>query len=287
MKEKKGFSINGWIVALLLLVFVAFMASKIFNNGAGIDRPENVAMLIPTFILVLFVFRGLYVIEPNEAIIQMFFGSYVGTDKQHGYRWTIPFFKRTRASLRVQDFETEMIKVNDLNGNPIQISAIVIWRIKDTYAAYFDVEDFGNFLTRQSVAALRGLAMKYPYEASEEHGHSLITHTEEVAENLKVEVQNKLDQAGIEIMESRINHLSYAREIAAAMLQRQQASAIISARTEIVEGAVGMVEMAINQLENKEIVSFTPEDKRKLVTNLLVVLCSEQSTQPIIEAGGA
>ena len=287
MKEKKGFSINGWIVALLLLVFVLFVASKIFTNGAGIDRPENVAFLIPTFILVLFVFRGLYVIEPNEAIIQMFFGSYVGTDKQHGYRWTIPFFKRTRASLRVQDFETEMIKVNDLNGNPIQISAIVIWRIKDTYAAYFDVEDFGNFLTRQSVAALRGLAMKYPYEASEEHGHSLITHTEEVAENLKVEVQNKLDQAGIEIMESRINHLSYAREIAAAMLQRQQASAIISARTEIVEGAVGMVEMAINQLENKEIVSFTPEDKRKLVTNLLVVLCSEQSTQPIIEAGGA
>ncbi len=286
MKEKKGFSINGWIVALILLVFALFMANKIFNSGTAIDRPENVALIIPTFFVLLFISRGLYVIEPNEAIIQMFFGSYVGTDKQDGYRWTIPFFKRTRASLRVQDFETEMIKVNDLKGNPIQISAIVIWRIKDTYAAYFDVEDFGKFLTRQSVAALRGLAMKYPYEASE-GAHSLITHTEEVAENLKIEIQEKLDQAGIEIMESRINHLSYAREIAAAMLQRQQASAIISARTEIVEGAVGMVEMAINQLETKEIVSFTPEDKRKLVTNLLVVLCSEQGTQPIIEAGGA
>lgn len=286
MKEKKGFSINGWIVALLLLLFALFMANKIFNSGSPVDRPENMVLLIPTIFVLLFISRGLYVIEPNEAIIQMFFGSYVGTDKQDGYRWTIPFFKRTKASLRVQDFETEMIKVNDLMGNPIQISAIVIWRIKDTYAAYFDVEDFGKFLTRQSVAALRGLAMKYPYEASE-GAHSLITHTEEVAENLKIEIQEKLDQAGIEIMESRINHLSYAREIAAAMLQRQQASAIISARTEIVEGAVGMVEMAINQLENKEIVSFTPEDKRKLVTNLLVVLCSEQGTQPIIEAGGA
>ncbi len=286
MKEKKGFSINGWIVALILLVFALFMANKIFNSGTPIDRPENIVLIIPTIFILLFISRGLYVIEPNEAIIQMFFGSYVGTDKQDGYRWTIPFFKRTRASLRVQDFETEMIKVNDLKGNPIQISAIVIWRIKDTYAAYFDVEDFGKFLTRQSVAALRGLAMKYPYEA-DEGAHSLITHTEVVAENLKIEIQEKLDQAGIEIMESRINHLSYAREIAAAMLQRQQASAIISARTEIVEGAVGMVEMAINQLEDKEIVSFTPEDKRKLVTNLLVVLCSEQGTQPIIEAGGA
>ncbi len=286
MKEKKGFSVNGWIVALILLVFAFFMANRIFNSGTAIDRPENIVLVIPTVLILLFMSRGLYVIEPNEAIIQMFFGSYVGTDKQDGYRWTIPFFKRTRASLRVQDFETEMIKVNDLKGNPIQISAIVIWRIKDTYAAYFDVEDFGKFLTRQSVAALRGLAMKYPYEA-DEGAHSLITHTEEVAENLKIEIQNKLDQAGIEIMESRINHLSYAREIAAAMLQRQQASAIISARTEIVEGAVGMVEMAINQLEDKEIVSFTPEDKRKLVTNLLVVLCSEQGTQPIIEAGGA
>ncbi len=286
MKEKKGFSVNGWIVALILLVFALFMANRIFNSGTAIDRPENIMLVVPTVLVLLFMSRGLYVIEPNEAIIQMFFGSYVGTDKQDGYRWTIPFFKRTRASLRVQDFETEMIKVNDLKGNPIQISAIVIWRIKDTYAAYFDVEDFGKFLTRQSVAALRGLAMKYPYEA-DEGAHSLITHTEEVAENLKIEIQNKLDQAGIEIMESRINHLSYAREIAAAMLQRQQASAIISARTEIVEGAVGMVEMAINQLEDKEIVSFTPEDKRKLVTNLLVVLCSEQGTQPIIEAGGA
>jgi len=174
MKEKKGFSINGWIVALLLLVFALFMGSRIFNSGADIDRPENVVLLIPAIIFLVFVSRGLYVIEPNEAIIQMFFGSYVGTDKQDGYRWTIPFFKRTRASLRVQDFETEIIKVNDLKGNPIQISAIVIWRIKDTYAAYFDVEDFGNFLTRQSVAALRGLTMKYPYEANEETSHSLI-----------------------------------------------------------------------------------------------------------------
>jgi len=286
MKEKKGISINGWLVAIVLLVIVVFVAMKFLGNPSTLDRPENMAYIIPTGIFTLFMMRGLYVVEPNEAVIQMFYGSYIGTDKQDGFRWTVPFFKRTRASLRVQDFETEMIKVNDLNGNPIEISAIVIWRIKDTYAAYFDVENFAQFLTRQSVAALRGLAMKYPYEASEEYGHSLITHTEEVAENLKVEVQLKLDQAGIEILESRINHLSYAREIAAAMLQRQQASAIISARSQIVEGAVGMVDMAIQQLEEKEIVRFTPEDKRKLVTNLLVVLCSDQGTQPIIETGG-
>lgn len=286
MKEKKGFSVNGWIIGLILLFMIIFVAMKFLGNPRQMNQPDNVVFFIPVVILFLFIVRGFYVVEPNEAIIQMFYGSYIGTDKQDGFRWTIPLFKKTRASLRVQDFETEMIKVNDLNGNPIQISAIVIWRIRDTYAAYFDVENFAQFLTRQSVAALRGLAMKYPYEAGEEFAHSLITHTEEVAENLKIEIQQKLDQAGIEIMESRINHLSYAREIAAAMLQRQQASAIISARTEIVEGAVGMVDMAIQQLEEKEIVNFTPEDKRKLVTNLLVVLCSDQGTQPIIETGG-
>ena len=284
MKEKSGFSINGWLLLAITLVGVAFLAKPLI---ALITANSDAAIfyIVPAAILGSFILRGFYTIEPNESIIQMFLGSYIGTDKKSGFRWTIPFFKRTRASLRIQDFETELIKVNDLNGNPIELSAIVIWRIQDTYSAYFDVEEFEKFIRKQSIAALRGLAMKYPYESFHADTQSLITHIEEVADQLKIDVQEKVDAAGLEIIEARINHLSYAKEIAAAMLQRQQAGAIISAKTEIVEGAVGMVQMAINNLESQDIVTFDPDSKRSLVSNLLVVLCSDQGTQPIIQTG--
>lgn len=285
MKEKSGFSINGWLLlAITLALGFAFLAKPLMQLITT-QNETAIFYIIPTAILASFILRGFYTIEPNESIIQMFLGSYIGTDKKSGFRWTIPFFKRTRASLRIQDFETELIKVNDLNGNPIELSAIVIWRIQDTYAAYFDVEEFEKFIRKQSIAALRGLAMKYPYESFNADTQSLITHIEEVADQLKIDVQEKVNAAGLEIIEARINHLSYAKEIAAAMLQRQQAGAIISAKTEIVEGAVGMVQMAINNLESQDIVTFDPDSKRSLVSNLLVVLCSDQGTQPIIQTG--
>ncbi len=285
MKEKSGFSINGWLLlAITLALGFAFLAGPLMRLITSNDETA-IFYIVPSVVLGSFILRGFYTIEPNESIIQMFLGSYIGTDKKSGFRWTIPFFKRTRASLRIQDFETELIKVNDLNGNPIELSAIVIWRIQDTYSAYFDVEEFEKFIRKQSIAALRGLAMKYPYESFHADTQSLITHIEEVADQLKIDVQEKVDAAGLEIIEARINHLSYAREIASAMLQRQQASAIISAKTEIVEGAVGMVQMAINNLESKNIVTFDAEGKRKLVSDLLVVLCSDQGTQPIIQTG--
>lgn len=285
MKEKTGFSANGWLMLLILIVIGFFLATFLMQN-IGIKKDETILIIfMPTLALIAFIVGGFYTIEPNESVIQLFFGSYIGTDKNSGFRWTIPFFRKIRLSLRVQDFETELIKVNDLNGNPIELSAIVIWKIKDTYSAYFEIEDYNNYIRKQSIAALRTLAMKYPYEAFDSFTESLITHTEEIADNLKLQIQERVQLSGLEIIEARINHLSYAKEIASAMLQRQQASAIISAKTEIVEGAVGMVQMAINNLESKNIVTFNPEDKRKLVSNLLVVLCSDQGTQPIIETG--
>lgn len=283
MNEKNGLVISGWLILLLFIPLGVFLVYSLSQNVADNLNTARLGIIIPSLFLYLYLFNGFYTNEPNESVIQLFFGSYIGTDKKTGFRYTIPLFRKIKLSLRIQDFETELIKVNDLNGNPIELSAIVIWKIKDTYAAYFEIEDYNNYIRKQSIAALRTLAMKYPYEATNTYTESLITHTEEVSESLIMQIQEKVQLSGLEIVEARINHLSYAKEIAAAMLQRQQASAIISAKTEIVEGAVGMVEMAINNLESKEIVTFNSEDKRKLVSNLLVVLCSDQGTQPIIE----
>ncbi len=284
MKERRGFSINGWLVILLVLGS-GVIGSLYFEEMLSFIDEAFLGIIISGFgFILMLALLGFYTIEPNESVIQTFLGNYIGTDKNSGFRWTSMFFKRRKVSLRVHDFETELIKVNDLNGNPIEVSAIVIWRVKDTYASYFDVEDYKQFIQKQSVAALRGLAMKYPYESVQKYKTALITHTEVIAENLKVKIQERVDLAGLEIIEARINHLSYAKEIAAAMLQRQQASAIVSAKTEIVDGAVGMVKLALENLEKENIVSLQEADKRKLVSNLLVVLCSDQGTQPMIEA---
>lgn len=286
MKEKKGFSMNAWLIVFFILALIIFSVVNVVNLLNGPNEATIFTFFLSTFLITVFCISGLYTLEPNENMVLMFFGKYVGTDKSVGFRWTNPLYKKRKMSLRIQDFETELIKVNDLNGNPIELSAIVIWRIQDTYAAYFEVEDYSKFITKQSISALRSLAMKYPYEAFSEDTESLITHTEEVADNLKIQIQERVSMAGLEILEARINHLSYAREIASAMLQRQQASAIISAKTEIVEGAVGMVQMALNNLESENIATFNPADKTRLVSNLLVVLCSDQGTQPIINTDG-
>jgi regulator of protease activity HflC (stomatin/prohibitin superfamily) len=228
---------------------------------------------------------GLIVVNPNEGRVVQLFGDYVGTERRPGLWWVNPFTTRRRVSMRVRNFETAKLKVNDLDGNPIEIGAVVVWRVVDTAEAVFQVDNYDNFVHVQSEAALRNLATTYAYDSHEDGKFSLRGHTAEIAEGLKTEIQARLSQAGIEVIESRISHLAYAAEIAGAMLRRQQANAVIAARAKIVAGAVGMVEMALDELAKKSIVKLDEERKAAMVSNLLVVLCSEQQTHPVVNTG--
>lgn len=279
MKEKKGFSINGYItfVVLLALQLVSVYA-LLDNNGAPI------LPLIFT-IVVAACWGGFFIIQPNQAKVMTFFGSYVGTVKANGLQWTIPFFIRKNISLRIRNFESGQLKVNDNHGNPIEIAAVVVWAVDDTAEAMFQVDDYESYVSIQSEAALRNMATTYPYDLHEGDEVALRSHPKEVSESLKKEIQQRLDKAGVHVLEARISHLAYAPEIASAMLQRQQASAIIAARGKIVEGAVGMVETALSRLSEKEIIELDEERKAAMVSNLLVVLCGDHSTQPVINAG--
>ena len=228
---------------------------------------------------------GLFTVEPNTAKVLKLFGSYRGTVREPGLRWVNPLYTKTGISLRIRNFESERLKVNDLAGNPIEIAAVVVWRVVDTAEALFHVDDYQNFVHVQSESALRNMAMSYPYDAHVEGEAALRSHTAEVAQHLKAEIQERLEQAGVEVLEARISHLAYAPEIAQAMLQRQQASAVVAARTKIVEGAVGMVELALARLSEQKIVELDNEKKAEMIGNLLVVLCSERGTQPVVNAG--
>jgi regulator of protease activity HflC (stomatin/prohibitin superfamily) len=228
---------------------------------------------------------GLFTVSPNEAKVLQLFGSYMGTVREPGLRWVNPFYTKRSISLRVRNFESGRLKVNDLAGNPIEIASVVVWKVVDTAEALFHVDNYDNFVHVQSESALRNMALSYPYDAHGDGEISLRSHTAEVAEHLKTEIQERLAQAGVEVLEARISHLAYAPEIAQAMLQRQQASAVVAARQTIVEGAVGMVEMALLMLSRQNIVELDNEKKAAMVSNLLVVLCSERGTQPIVNAG--
>jgi hypothetical protein len=228
---------------------------------------------------------GFFVVAPNEARVLQLFGAYAGTAKTPGLRYANPFYTKKKISLRVRNFESSHLKVNDADGNPIEIAAVVVWRVVETAEAIFEVDDYENYVRVQSEAALRNAATSYPYDTHEDGVVSLRGSTAIVADHLKQEVQQRLQKAGVEALEARISHLAYAPEIAAAMLQRQQAGAIIAARQRIVEGAVGMVEMALQQLSKKAIVNLDEERKAAMVSNLLVVLCGERATQPIINTG--
>lgn len=234
-----------------------------------------------------FLFLGFFMVNPNEAKVLQLFGRYIGTVKTSGLRWANPFYAKTTVSTRIRNFETSKLKVNDQHGNPIEIAAVVVWKVVDTAEALFEVDDFVNFVHVQSEAAMRNLATSYPYDAHGEDEVSLVNSTSTVSDGLKIENQERLEKAGIEIIESRISHLAYAPEIAQTMLRRQQASAIIAARRKIVEGAVGMVEHALEELASKEVVALDEARKAAMVSNLLVVLCSETETQPIISATAA
>ncbi len=248
-------------------------AAQIANNTA---RPRNGNALA---------FAGLFTVAPNEGQVLQLFGAYRGTAKDEGLRWANPFFTKKRISLRVRNFESARLKVNDTDGNPIEIAAIVVWRVVDTAEAVFEVDDYENYVKVQTESAVRNLATHYPYDAHVDGQISLRGSTDEVAKGLKGEIQERLAKAGVEVIEARISHLAYAPEIAAAMLRRQQAGAIIAARAKIVEGAVGMVEMALDQLQRGGKVQLDEERKAAMVSNLLVVLCADREAQPVVNTG--
>jgi regulator of protease activity HflC (stomatin/prohibitin superfamily) len=252
---------------------------------ASVQRPPTPAgiiLAVAGVLVSLFVLMGLKIVNPNEARVLQLFGSYRGTITTPGLRWVPPLMTTRAVSQRIRNFESSRLKVNDLEGNPIEIASVVVWRVVDTAEALFEVDDYNNYVHVQSEAALRNLTTSYPYDAHDDQHTSLRGHTAAVAEHLKREIQDRLAKAGVEAVEARISHLAYAPEIAAAMLQRQQAGAIIAARQRIVEGAVGMVEMALEQLSTKSIVHLDEERKAAMVSNLLVVLCGERAAQPII-----
>ena len=270
----------------LLLILAGAAVAIVFMIVAGAVESGALGTLGALILLaVLICAPGLFVVAPNEGRVLLLFGKYKGTVRQDGWYWVNPFHSKTRVSLRVRNFETERLKVNDLDGNPVEIAAVVVWKVVDTAEACFEVDDYVNYVHVQSESALRNLATHYPYDTDAEEQISLRGNTDQVAEKLRDEIQDRLKRAGVDVVEARISHLAYAPEIASAMLQRQQAGAIIAARQKIVEGAVGMVQMALEQLRQDEIVELDEERKAAMVSNLLVVLCGERATQPVVNTG--
>jgi hypothetical protein len=274
-----------------LPVFVLFLAVEVASGWYFVNRliasdwwMAGGAALI--FVLGFIGFGGLTPVSPNEARVLQLLGTYTGTLREAGFWWVNPVtFPRRAVSLRVRNFESSKLKVNDHDGNPIEIAAIVVWRVTDTAEAVFQVDDYENYVRVQTEAAVRNLATTYPYDAHNADQLSLRTSSDEITERLRTEIQDRLAKAGLEVIEARISHLAYAPEIAQAMLRRQQASAVVAARTRIVEGAVGMVEMALDELSKRNIITLDDERKAAMVSNLLVVLCSEQNTQPVVNTG--
>lgn len=290
MKEREAIASSGWLAVIVGLGAFAGAVGLFVLGGKQLQNhaPNAPISLLVGGGLVLFgilSFAGCFVVGPNEARVLTFAGRYAGTVKAAGLRWANPFTTKRQLSLRARTFETTKIKVNDIDGNPIEIGAVIVWRVIDTAQAAFDVENFTSFVQVQAEGAVRNLAMHHPYDSHDDSVTSLRGQSEIVAELLRKEVNNRIHTAGVEVVDARIAHLAYAPEIAQAMLQRQQAGAIIAARTKIVEGAVSMVEMALDQLAVRHIVELDPERKAAMVSNLLVVLCGERNTQPVVNAG--
>lgn len=276
------------LVHPLLIAFTVWLFIRCGLSLASGGGALSVLVLICAVLLAiwcLLMVGGYFAVAPNEARVLTLFGKYKGTVKETGLRWNNPFIVCTKLSLRVRNFDSDKLKVNDADGNPIEIGAVVVWKVTDTAEAMFHVDDYEHFVRVQSEAALRNLATHYSYDSHEDGEMALRSHTQEIASLLKTEVQDRLEQAGVEVLEARISHLAYAPEIASAMLQRQQASAIIAARQKIVEGAVGMVEMALDSLAEKSVVELDEERKATMVSNLLVVLCGDKATQPVLNTG--
>ena len=268
-------------------VVVVLIAALIANIWWGAQIAQSAVPAVPVVLgLILAVcWFGFFMVQPNQAAVLQFFGKFVGVERKNGLRWANPFYSKQAVSLRVRNFESGKLKVNDAEGSPIEIAAVVVWQVHDSAEAVFNVDSYENFVHVQSEAALRQMATSYPYDLHESHAVSLRSHSKEINEHLKEEIQERLARAGVTVLEARVSHLAYAPEIAQAMLQRQQAAAIIAARTRIVEGAVSMVHMALEQLAEKGVVRLDEERKAAMVSNLLVVLCGERGTQPILNTG--
>ena len=281
--EKEIKAPNG--IMMIAMLFIAQVITVLMVVNFARVSPLFAILSAILVILVFICWFGLFMVNPKEGRVLQLFGKYVGTVHEPGLRWANPFYSKFAVSLRVRNFESGKLKVNDKNGNPIEIAAVIVWEVVDTAEAVFQVDDYEDFVSIQSEAALRNLATSYAYDNHEDEDIALRSNPTEISEALKKEVQERLDKAGVNVIESRISHLAYAPEIANAMLRRQQAMAIIAARKKVVEGAVGMVEMALHHLSDREIVELDSERKAAMVSNLLVVLCSDDAAQPIVNAG--
>jgi regulator of protease activity HflC (stomatin/prohibitin superfamily) len=284
MKENPTQSLPG-IPTLLGLIVGGLLAAYLFVTGAAAGSPVMLAAAAVIGVLAFFCLFGLYMVEPNQAAVLSLFGKYIGTVKDNGLRWNNPFYAKKKISQRVRNFESGKLKVNELDGSPIEIAAVIVWQVVDSAEAVYNVDDYESFVHIQSESALRAMATSYPYDQHEEGQLALRSHATEISQHLRQELADRLADAGVQVLDARISHLAYAPEIAQAMLQRQQANAIIAARTRIVAGAVGMVEMALAELQKNGVVHLDEERKAQMVSNLLVVLCGERATQPIVNAG--
>ncbi|MGW6706587.1 SPFH domain-containing protein [Streptomyces sp. NPDC054956] len=288
VREFPAHSVGGGLALLLGLAGVAGGAALIAAGAVAGSSGAKGALIAAGILLIVAAFVamcGLNTVAPGEARVVQLFGRYRGTVRTDGLRWVNPLTSRRRLSTRVRNHETPVMKVNDAYGNPIELAAVVVWRVEDTARAVFEVEDFTEFVETQTEAAVRHIAIEYPYDAHEDGGLSLRGNAEEITEKLAAELSARVEAAGVHIIESRFTHLAYAPEIASAMLQRQQAGAIVAARKQIVEGAVGMVELALTRLAEQDIVDLDPERKAAMVSNLMVVLCGDRAAQPVVNTG--
>lgn len=288
MKETPMSSRSGIPILLLLLVLsLAAAALFAYGLGAGTGVKNGLAILVAVAsgIVLFFALCGFYMVEPNQSAVISLFGKYVGTVQEQGLRWNNPFYSKKKISLRVRNFESGKLKINELDGSPIEIAAVIVWQVVDSAEAVFNVDDYQSFVQIQSESALRSMASSYPYDQHEDGQIALRSHPAEISQNLQEQIQERLSKAGVDVIDARISHLAYAPEIAQAMLQRQQANAVVAARTRIVFGAVSMVQMALEELKKSNIVDLDDERRAAMVSNLLVVLCSDRATQPVINTG--
>ncbi len=285
MKEQPIRSLPGIPMVLGLIAALLADGYSIVNTAATGAQPSLIVVLILVAAILLFCLGGFYMVEPNQAAVLSLFGKYVGTVKDQGLRWNNPFYAKKKVSLRVRNFESGRLKVNELEGSPIEIAAVIVWEVADSAEAVYNVDDYESFVHIQSEAALRAMATSYPYDQHDDDRISLRSHSAEISQHLKEQLDERLTTAGVNVIDARISHLAYAPEIAQAMLQRQQAGAVIAARTRIVEGAVTMVEMALDQLKARGVVELDSERRAVMVSNLLVVLCSDRATQPVVNTG--
>ncbi|MER5856593.1 SPFH domain-containing protein [Streptomyces sp. NPDC059688] len=288
VREFAAHSIGGGLALLLGLLGLGVAAALLAASSAVGAAGARAGLLVAGVLVLLaavIAMRGLNTVAPGEARVVQLFGRYRGTIRQDGLRWVNPFTSRTRISTRVRNHETAVLKVNDAYGNPIELAAVVVWKVQDTAQATFEVDDYAEFVATQTETAVRHIAIEYPYDAHEEDGLSLRGNAEEITEKLAVELQARVQAAGVRIIESRFTHLAYAPEIASAMLQRQQAGAVVAARRQIVDGAVGMVEAALARIAERDIVELDEERKAAMVSNLMVVLCGDRAPQPVLNTG--